>query len=613
MENNVFSDTGISQGVSNPFTDTGITNENVAENFLGEHDADEIITIHGEIQDYVFAITEKNSKGGGKQARVYVCQGSATHQRLAIKIYNISEIIMEKLVPTLDFLKNHKHMNISNVLEHGTCYIDEKEYYYAVMDLYEGLDRASYVWKNNDDEEYRGKILTFVDEINEALRFIHKHKVFHGDIKPDNIMFDPKTNKIVLIDFGASAKAIDPTQTSVAAAGGTPYYAAPEILRNGQINTYSEYYSVGVSLAELIDGVLPGKENDVVRRFKETKSIRSFFVPHNLPDYYENLLKGLLYEDDDTARRREHRWIANKVDTWLADVRSYAYDKAATRNQVPTGMVEQKKFSEWDFGNHLTLEVGEDEVPYTFNSLTEMADAFLDVNVWDDAINVLLDGDSFSENNVKSDILRLITKGAERMQNVNSSNGQSINAEFFKFMFKYVSDKKRFVWKDLPQVESMEDLALYLREDLLEKQKNGGYYGKWWEYASERTKSISTIFAEIFRNKVLSFYLKRTDYPNKAVIEQCEKVEKIFMELKERYSDAEITELFLFQRMLLNQTTYEILNGEMYESLDEFTEDLRSKAYDPNRVKEANVILNSVKGEKGYYPDFVAWKKLCEL
>ena len=72
MENNVFSDTGISQGVSNPFTDTGITNENVAENFLGEHDADEIITIHGEIQDYVFAITEKNSKGGGKQARAHL-------------------------------------------------------------------------------------------------------------------------------------------------------------------------------------------------------------------------------------------------------------------------------------------------------------------------------------------------------------------------------------------------------------------------------------------------------------------------------------------------------------------------------------------------------------
>jgi serine/threonine protein kinase len=37
------------------------------------------------------------------------------------------------------------------------------------------------------------------------LHYIHQQHVIHRDIKADNVMLDRRTNRIVLIDFGACA------------------------------------------------------------------------------------------------------------------------------------------------------------------------------------------------------------------------------------------------------------------------------------------------------------------------------------------------------------------------------------------------------------------------
>jgi serine/threonine protein kinase len=36
----------------------------------------------------------------------------------------------------------------------------------------------------------------------QSLHFMHSLKIIHGDIKPSNIMWSPKFNKLVFIDFG---------------------------------------------------------------------------------------------------------------------------------------------------------------------------------------------------------------------------------------------------------------------------------------------------------------------------------------------------------------------------------------------------------------------------
>lgn len=609
----VFAETQKEDSGNSVFAETQKENQDEMGIFRGNGGEGATVTIKGQNQDYTFVNVTESRRGSGNQASIYNCKGTQDKEEYAIKLYNPEAIDIKKLLPTLEVLKNNNHPNVTNIIEHGNCSVLGKEYYYAVMDIYEPIDRNAYMWKNADSKDYRNLILTFIDDMNEALRFIHKNGVLHCDIKPNNIMINPKTKKITLIDFGGAVKRRDFSQSSVVAAAATARYSAPETVKNVKtISKYSEYYLLGVSLAELIDGIYPGDEKTVKQSFGNVKNIHMYRVPANLPDYYENILRGLLFEDDDTDRRTEHRWVGEKVDAWIEAVRRNDLVRAATMNNVPRGVVvkEKKVEDQWSFGGSLTLEVGEDEIPYTFTSLTEMADEFLTVDLWDDGIGVLLEGDSFSENNVKSDILKLINKGTERMQNVGVNNGHSVNAEYFKFLYKYVSDKSVFCWKDLPEVKNVEDFAMELGDLLEEIQDNNGRFGEWWIDMTKENRAESTAFAEIFRNSVLSFYLNRASVGNKELIEQCKKVERIFQNLKENYTTEELVEMFTLQRMLLNDTSYEFPSGKSYDTYEEFKKDLAIMASDGKRVDEITEIIKNVKNKNGCKPAFTAWKNM---
>jgi serine/threonine protein kinase len=50
------------------------------------------------------------------------------------------------------------------------------------------------------------KISCYFKEIGEVLEKVHYAGWVHLDISPNNVMFDPETEKVVLIDFGLSKR-----------------------------------------------------------------------------------------------------------------------------------------------------------------------------------------------------------------------------------------------------------------------------------------------------------------------------------------------------------------------------------------------------------------------
>jgi serine/threonine protein kinase len=42
----------------------------------------------------------------------------------------------------------------------------------------------------------------FIYDLQKSLKFLENIKIVHGDINPDNILYDKSTNKYCLIDFG---------------------------------------------------------------------------------------------------------------------------------------------------------------------------------------------------------------------------------------------------------------------------------------------------------------------------------------------------------------------------------------------------------------------------
>lgn len=135
-----------------------------------------------------------------------------------------------------------------------TYYVDffmENKGLYLVLRKLEGCTLGEYIVSNEkitDDEK-----LKLFSDLLDAVVLIHKKKVLHGDISPDNI-FLIKDKRIMLIDFGnsVSIKQIRLFQK--------PGYSAPEMygVEYGAIGLYSDIYSLGAVLYFMLSGKAPG-------------------------------------------------------------------------------------------------------------------------------------------------------------------------------------------------------------------------------------------------------------------------------------------------------------------------------------------------------------------
>jgi glycogen synthase kinase 3 beta len=61
-----------------------------------------------------------------------------------------------------------------------------------------------------------------------SLAYMHEKGILHRDLKPQNILVDPSTNKVYLSDFG-SAKRLNCNESNVAYIC-SRYYRAPELI-----------------------------------------------------------------------------------------------------------------------------------------------------------------------------------------------------------------------------------------------------------------------------------------------------------------------------------------------------------------------------------------------
>lgn len=95
--------------------------------------------------------------------------------------------------------------------------------------------------------------LLIAEGILAGLTAIHQEHVFHRDIKPENILLEGRIPKIA--DLGIS-RMLDPDQVARTTAG-TIFYMSPEILSTEGASYTSDIWSMGVTLYEMLTGMLP--------------------------------------------------------------------------------------------------------------------------------------------------------------------------------------------------------------------------------------------------------------------------------------------------------------------------------------------------------------------
>ncbi|WP_432810969.1 ATP-binding protein [Pantanalinema sp. GBBB05] len=105
-------------------------------------------------------------------------------------------------------------------------------------------------------------------KLSKILGRIHTANIIHKDINPGNIVLNPDTGVVKIIDFGIATRfnCTNPTFSSPHCLEGTIAYLSPE--QTGRMNRLLDYrtdfYSLGATFYELLTGYLPFPTTDIL-------------------------------------------------------------------------------------------------------------------------------------------------------------------------------------------------------------------------------------------------------------------------------------------------------------------------------------------------------------
>jgi eukaryotic-like serine/threonine-protein kinase len=106
----------------------------------------------------------------------------------------------------------------------------------------------------------RDEVARIVIQIGDAVQAAHTAGIVHRDLKPDNVMYDPESHQVKLLDFGIAAATDTAPDERLTRAGffvGTLMYVAPEALSGELVTPAADQYSLATIAYFLLTGSLP--------------------------------------------------------------------------------------------------------------------------------------------------------------------------------------------------------------------------------------------------------------------------------------------------------------------------------------------------------------------
>lgn len=201
--------------------------------------------------------------GCGAYGRVYMGMNLDSGELLAIKQVLIAanssskdkaQAHIQELEEEVKLLHNLSHPNIVRYL--GTAREDDA--LNILLEFVPGGSIASLLGKFGSFTE--PVIRMYTKQLLQGLEYLHNNGIMHRDIKGANILVDNK-GCIKLADFGASKKVVElVTITGAKSMKGTPYWMAPEVIRQTGHSLPADIWSVGCTVIEMATGKPPWSE-----------------------------------------------------------------------------------------------------------------------------------------------------------------------------------------------------------------------------------------------------------------------------------------------------------------------------------------------------------------
>ena len=215
--------------------------------------------------------------GEGTYGCVYQGLNIVTGELLAIKRIRLDSVEpeqvekrVEKLKKEVGLLKMLTHQNVVRYV--GTDVSETGDYVDILMEFVAGGSIKSLIQKYSGLDE--AVIRCYALQILKGLMYLHENRIIHRDLKGANILLTPE-GVIKLTDFGSAAQQ-GGEDFICRSMKGSPYWMAPEVVKQDGHTTKADIWSFGCVLIEMRSGVPPWSNQS-----KDTKGVLKLISAHN--------------------------------------------------------------------------------------------------------------------------------------------------------------------------------------------------------------------------------------------------------------------------------------------------------------------------------------------
>jgi serine/threonine-protein kinase len=192
--------------------------------------------------------------GTGGMSSVYRALDLLLERHVALKIlhetYLADPSTVERFRREARSVAQLSHPNIVTVIDRG----EDDRRQFIVFEYIEGENLKELLERTGRLPIRRA--LELAIDVGRALAFAHQAGLVHRDVKPQNVLLDGDGEPKVT-DFGIARSLDVESVTQTGTVLGTSNYIAPEQASGLPVDAYTDVYSMGVVLYELLTGELP--------------------------------------------------------------------------------------------------------------------------------------------------------------------------------------------------------------------------------------------------------------------------------------------------------------------------------------------------------------------
>jgi serine/threonine protein kinase len=251
--------------------------------------------------DIVGSYTLIDTIGVGGNATVFKAHSNSAGD-VAVKILHpgkTSEEDLRRFRREFLSLQALEHNNIVRVYENGI----HNDYPWISMELIEGTDLDSLIrsWTYPIQDEQFSTIKGILQQMCQALEYIHSQGIIHRDLKPSNVLIN-QNGTPKLTDFGVvkNPQQFKSELTTMGSLVGTVAFMAPELIIGEDLDHRADLYSLGALLYMALTGKKPFEAKTIVGYLSQHLTqppTRPSSENQNIPERLDNICFQLLQKN----------------------------------------------------------------------------------------------------------------------------------------------------------------------------------------------------------------------------------------------------------------------------------------------------------------------------